>query len=325
MNAKFCLSTEIRKAADIIKAGGLVAMPTETVYGLGANALNPIAVARVFELKQRPSFDPLIVHIADINDLNTLAVDLDERVYRLAEKFWPGPLTMVLPKSDLVPEIVTSGLSTVGIRMPANDIALSLIRSAECPIAAPSANKFGNISPTTAEHVRKQLPGVDYILDGGSTNIGIESTIMRLTDIGFQILRQGVITREEIESFMPYDPQTRMDKLSSPGQFKSHYSPRKPFLIADPASLSVAPKPTAGLISFSGALEDGFGRVIRLSQTSDLKEYAAGLFGAMHSFEDDPDISVIFAEPVSETGIGVAIMDRLRKAEFYWKYEHSII
>lgn len=324
MNEKPMRSPNIQIAADIIKAGGVVAMPTETVYGLGANALNPIAVARIFELKQRPSFDPLIVHIADMDNLNSLMVNLDERVYMLAERFWPGPLTMVLPKSDIIPDIVTSGLSTVGIRMPANDIALDLILSSGCPIAAPSANRFGHISPTTAEHVRKQLPDVDFILDGGSTNIGIESTIIRLTDIGFQILRKGIITKEDIESLMPYDLQTRIDKLSSPGQLKSHYSPRKPFLIADTATLPSKSKSNAGLISFSGALEEGFGKVIRLSQTSDLKEYAAGLFGAMHSFEDDPDISIIFAEPVLETGIGLAIMDRLRKAEFYWKYEHSI-
>jgi len=324
MNEMLCNSPDILKAAGIIRAGGLVALPTETVYGLGANALDPIAVARIFELKQRPSFDPLIVHIADLAMLQKLVKDIDKRVYSLAERFWPGPLTLVLPKSDLVPDIVTSGLTTVGIRMPANDIALSLIRHANCPIAAPSANTFGHISPTTAAHVRKQLPGVDFVLDGGKTNIGIESTIIRLTPIGFQILRKGIITREEIEVLLPYDSQTSMDRLSSPGQLKSHYSPRKPFYIADPFMLSGVDKEQAGIISFSGILDAGFKHIIRVSYTSDLKEYAAGLFSAMHSFEDNPDINIILAEPVAEVGIGMAIMDRLRKAEYSWRAPNKV-
>ena len=173
-------NNNISEAAQIIKDGGLVAFPTETVYGLGANALNPFAVAKIFEAKERPSFDPLIVHIASFDDLNILSKGINENVIRLAKHFWPGPLTIVLPKSSVVPDIVTSGLNTVGIRMPDNPIALELIKQAGCPIAAPSANKFGLLSPVNAKHVRKQLPGIGYVLDGGNTRVGIESTIIAI-------------------------------------------------------------------------------------------------------------------------------------------------
>jgi L-threonylcarbamoyladenylate synthase len=313
-------TTNIDLAAKFIREGKLVAFPTETVYGLGANALNPIAVAKIFELKERPSFDPLIIHIAKLSDLEKLVSKYDERVYRLAEKFWPGPLTMVLPKSNSVPDIVTSGLPTVGIRMPGNIIALELIRKSGFPIAAPSANKFGRISPTTAAHVKKQLPNVDCILDGGKTTVGIESTIIRLTEKGFQILRNGIITQEEIESIIPCDKTTRIEEISAPGMLNSHYSPRKKLLIADDNSLKTD-KSKAGLISFSGELETGFYKVIRVSETSDLKDYAVNIFEAMHSFEDDDEIEIIIAEPVTETGIGKAIMDKLRKAEFDWRQD----
>jgi L-threonylcarbamoyladenylate synthase len=311
------IPNSIEEAAKYICNGKLVAFPTETVYGLGANALNPMAVAKIFELKERPSFDPLIIHIANIDQLEKLVLCSDKRVYKLAERFWPGPLTMVLPKSDIVPDIVTSGLPTVGIRMPSNKIALDLIRISDCPIAAPSANKFGRISPTTAAHVRKQLPNVDYILEGGKTTVGIESTIIKLTDKGFQILRNGVITQEDLETVLPFDSETTIEKLSAPGMLKSHYSPRKKLLIAD--NVLDVDKSKAGLISFSGELANGFLKVISVSERNDLKDYAVNMFEAMHSFEDDDEIEIIIAEPVSEIGIGKAIMDRLRKAEFNWR------
>lgn len=312
--------SNIEIAAKYIQEGKLVAFPTETVYGLGANALNPLAVAKIFELKERPSFDPLIIHIANINQLEKLVSSIDERVYKLAQKFWPGPLTMVLPKSNIVPDIVTAGLPTVGIRMPANEMALELIRKSDCPIAAPSANKFGRISPTTAAHVKKQLPNVDFILDGGKTTVGIESTIIKLTEYGFQILRNGIITQEELETIVPFDGNTKIEKLSAPGMLKSHYSPKKMFLIADNALLNID-KSKAGFISFSGELENGYRKIIRVSERKDLKDYAVNMFEAMHSFEDDKDIEIIIAEPVAKTGIGKAIMDRLIKAEFNWRQE----
>jgi L-threonylcarbamoyladenylate synthase len=309
--------SNIEKAAKYIQEGKLVAFPTETVYGLGGNALNPLAVAKIFELKERPSFDPLIMHIASIAQLEKLVLSTDERIYKLAEKFWPGPLTMVLPKSNIVPDIVTSGLPTAGIRMPGNEIALELIRISDCPIAAPSANKFGRISPTTAAHVKKQLPNVDYIIDGGKTTVGLESTIINLTDFGFQILRNGIITKEELETILPFDSNSEIQKLSAPGMLKSHYSPGKKFLIAH-NNLKID-KLKAGLISFSGELENGYRKVTRVSERKDLKDYAVNMFEAMHAFEDDNDIEIIIAEPVIDRGIGKAIMDRLRKAEFNWR------
>jgi L-threonylcarbamoyladenylate synthase len=314
---------DIEHAAHCIREGKLVAFPTETVYGLGADTLNPQAVAKIFELKERPSFDPLIVHIAHLDQMTTLVAEADPRVFRIAEKFWPGPLTIVMPKGPLVPEIVTAGLPTVGIRMPDNEIALELIRTSGRPIAAPSANKFGRISPTTAAHVKKQLPDVDYILDGGKTTVGIESTIIRLTPSGFQILRNGFITREDLETVLSFDDTPVVSDIAAPGMLKSHYSPRKKLLIADEATLATD-RSRAGLISFSGKFENDFAKVIRVSRTRDLKEYAVNVFEAMHSFEDDDTIEVILAEPVPDSGIGKAIMDRLRKAEFSWRAQQEV-
>lgn len=309
----------IKFAAKLIQEGKLVAFPTETVYGLGANALDPLAVAKIFEAKERPSFDPLIIHIADLDDLKKLTAGSDERVYKLAEKFWPGALTIVLPKSKIVPDIVTSGLDTVGIRMPDNKIALQLIKASGCPIAAPSANKFGRISPTTASHVKKQLPDIDYVIDGGKTNVGVESTIIRLSEKGFQILRNGIITKEEIETIVPFDDSLNKDAIVAPGMIKSHYSPSKKMIIADkniPFEIDID---KAGLISFTGQNEEGYRRVIRVSENNDLKEYAVNMYDAMHTLEDDNEIEIIIAEPVPETGIGIAIMDRLKKAEYNWR------
>lgn len=307
--------SNIEVAAAYIREGKLVAFPTETVYGLGADALNPLAVARIFEAKERPSFDPLIVHIADIADLDRLTTGTGEMVQRLIERFWPGPLTIILPKSDLVPDIVTSGLPTVGIRMPDNDIALELIRQSGCPIAAPSANKFGRISPTKAAHVHKQLSGVDYILDGGRTKVGIESTIIRITAKGFHILRNGIITREELEDVMPYDDAIVTEHMVAPGMLKSHYSPLKVMMIAGQDMQNEIDKSRAGFISFSGTMEEGYKSVIRVSQHNDVKEYAVHMFAAMHELEES-DVDFIVAEPVPETGIGRAVMDRLRKAAY---------
>jgi L-threonylcarbamoyladenylate synthase len=314
------ISEKIEIAARFIREGKLVAFPTETVYGLGADALNPLAVAKIFEIKERPSFDPLIIHIATISQLEELVINTDGRVYKLAEKFWPGPLTMVLPKSSIVPGIVTSGLTTAGIRMPDNEIARALITASGCPLAAPSANKFGRISPTTAAHVKKQLPEIDYILDGGKTSVGIESTIIRLTNAGFQILRSGIITQEELENTLPFDGSSPLEEISAPGMLQSHYSPVKKLFIADNNTPNIE-KSKAGLISFSGELESGYRKVIRVSDKKELKDYAVNIFEALHAFEDDDEIEIIIAEPVREQGIGKAIMDRLRKAAFNWQQQ----
>jgi L-threonylcarbamoyladenylate synthase len=310
-------SSEILIAAKHIQEGRLVAFPTETVYGLGANALNPHAVARIFELKERPAFDPLIVHIASIDDVKKLTARHDERVYELAARFWPGPLTIILTKSDLVPDIVTSGLETVGIRMPNHPVALELIRQSGCPIAAPSANKFGQLSPTQAKHVSKQLPDVDFLLDGGEAQVGIESTIISLNEQGFEILRHGVITQEEIEAIIPYHAIPERDKTNivSPGMLKSHYSPEKPIYLINENLPADIDKSKAGLLSYSGENTANYQLVELLSPDKDLKTCAVNLFAAIHRLEES-DVEYILAEPVPEIGIGIAIMDKLRKAAY---------
>ncbi|MPM03048.1 Threonylcarbamoyl-AMP synthase [bioreactor metagenome] len=312
--------SEITIAAQHIKEGKLVAFPTETVYGLGANALNPHAVARIFELKERPTFDPLIVHIASLEDISKLTATEDKRVSKLAARFWPGPLTIILPKSELVPDIVTSGLATVGIRMPNHPVALELIRQSGCPIAAPSANKFGQLSPTQAKHVSKQLPDVDFLLDGGEAQVGIESTIISLNEKGFEILRHGVITREEIETIVPFYAIPERDKTNivSPGMLKSHYSPEKPIYLIDENLPAGIDKTKAGLLSFSGEDTANYQFVELLAPDKELKTCAVNLFAAIHRLEES-NVEYILAETVPETGIGIAIMDKLRKAAYRYQ------
>lgn len=311
------LELEIAKAAKIIKSGGLVAFPTETVYGLGANALNPVAVAKIFELKERPTFDPLIVHIASFDQLNDLTNGMNDEIKILADKFWPGPLTFILPKTNIVPDIVTSGLATVGIRMPDNNIALKLIQKAGCPIAAPSANKFGRISPTKANHVKKQLPNVDLIIDGGKTSIGIESTIVYIEGNNCTLLRAGKITIDDIRETLPKKfnvIQHASGDTISPGLLKSHYSPTKALHILNQQTHSIPD--ASGLISheqnhFLAAFAH---KTIVTSPNMDYHQIAANLFSALHTMEDDPEITQIFIQPVKENGLGLAIMDRINKA-----------
>ena len=233
----------IKKAAAIIRAGGLVAFPTETVYGLGANALNATSVSRIFEVKKRPFFDPIIVHISSLPEIEGLVKDFGEMERKLAERFWPGPLTLVLPKKNIVPDIVTSGLATVGIRMPANETAREFVRESGTPIAAPSANIFGQISPTQAAHVESQLGSdVDMILDGGKCSVGIESTIIKIENGVPIILRHGGLPVDEIEkvagkvisNILPnknIEGAGDNNGLESPGQLPYHYSPLTPLVL----------------------------------------------------------------------------------------------
>jgi L-threonylcarbamoyladenylate synthase len=310
--------TALETAAEIIRKGGVVAFPTETVYGLGANALDPMAVARIFEIKERPAFDPLIVHIADIGQLKLLSTSEDPRIGALANAFWPGPLTLVLPKTDIVPDIVTSGLPTVGIRMPDHPVARALILESGCPLAAPSANKFGRLSPTEAKHVERNLPGVDYILEGGMARVGLESTIIRLEADGFQILRPGGITREQLLEVLPESGRAlREGSPEAPGMLPAHYSPSKPFYLYGPGILERIPAARTGFIGFRGAHPAAFRESRTLSPTGDLREYATRIFAAMHELEAS-GVDYIIAEPVPEEGIGIAIMDRLRKAAHPW-------
>lgn len=310
----------IEKAAQEIKNGELVIFPTETVYGVGANALDPLAVSKIFELKERPHFDPLIVHISSLDTLKQLTNVEDDRIKLLADAFWPGPLTIVLPKSDLVPHIVTSGLSTVGIRMPDNKIALELIEKSGCPIAAPSANKFGRLSPTKTSHITKQFPNFSSIIEGGVTEVGIESTIITLNDDGFEILRNGLIHKEDLEKIIPSSTKkiVREKEIIISGMLKSHYSPITPIYLKGDKLPFDFTKEEAGLISFRGEEIEGYKFVKVLSQSGDLKEAAVNLFSALHSLEES-NCKYILAETTQEKGIGLAIMEKLKKASYQYK------
>lgn len=307
----------IEEAARLIREGGVVVFPTETVYGLGADAFNPLSVARVFEIKRRPRFDPLIVHIAEPGQLALLALEWNKRAERLMERFWPGPLTLVLKKRPEVPEIVTAGLETVAIRMPSHPVALSLIRKAQRPIAAPSANPFGRLSPTRVEHLSEEiLEGADLVLDAGPCPIGVESTILAL--VGEPVLlRPGGIPVEEIEEVIgPVVRNKVLLRPMAPGGLPQHYSPRTPLrVITD--DLRVEEGIKVGLLAFKSPREGPFKMVEVLSPRGDLKEAASRFFEALHRL-DKAGLDLILAEPVPEEGLGLAIMDRLRKAEGRW-------
>jgi L-threonylcarbamoyladenylate synthase len=314
-------SENIKKAADIIKSGGLVAFPTETVYGLGADAFNHLAIARIFEVKKRPFFDPLIVHIADHSDLEKIATGYGHIEKKLIDKFWPGPLTLIMNKTGNVPDIVTSGLQTVGIRMPANKAAAVLIKESGCPIAAPSANLFGQISPVKAEHVQKQLGAeIKMIIDGGECQIGIESTIIKVENDIPVVLRYGGIAIEDIKKItgkliIPDKNRVSENKnIESPGQLPFHYSPLTPLILIDNVDDQNIISKNAGLLSFKlSEMHKKFRHVEVLSRTGDIIEAAANLFSCLHSL-DSAGLDVIYAERVPLKGLGIAIMDRLTKA-----------
>lgn len=307
----------IELAAEIIKKGGLVAFPTETVYGLGADGLNPIAVAKIFEVKKRPAFNPLILHISQKDWIKKFTIYEDLRIDRLIEKFWPGPLTLVIQKTDLVPDIVTAGNSTVAIRMPNHPVALELIEKSKTPIAAPSANKFGHLSPTLAEHVKKSLGDkVDLILDGGKSIIGVESTIIQYLNGNFYLLRPGGLTKEEIENEINVKllSTTESSKPVAPGQLPYHYSPVKPLLFLNEKNLYKNKEKKIGVLFFKeNKTKFNFACIKILSPAGDLKEAAANLFKYLHELEKE-DIELILVEPIKEEGLGLAIMDRLKKA-----------
>jgi L-threonylcarbamoyladenylate synthase len=236
----------LERAGALIRAGRLVAFPTETVYGLGANALDEKAVRRIYEVKQRPASSPMIVHVASIEMARSLAREWPESAEKLAQAFWPGPLTLVVPKQPSIPPVVTSGIDTVGLRMPSHPVALALIRAAGVPVAAPSANRFKGLSPTTAGHVRASLGGrVDMILDGGMTKVGIESTVLTLATATPRILRPGMISRKDIEAVIgPVEEgaATAKDLLSSPGMHSRHYSPRTRLFLVESSRLPARPR-----------------------------------------------------------------------------------
>ena len=304
-------------ASEMIKKGKVVAFPTETVYGLGANAFNPSAVALIFEVKRRPKFDPLIVHISNYQMLELIAKEVPKDIEKLIQIFWPGPLTVVLPKKDMVPALTTAGLPTVAVRMPQHPVALRLISLSDTPIAAPSANPFGKLSPTRAEQVLKGLKDkIDLILDGGPTPIGIESTIIKEEDGEIYLLRPGSISVEDIEKIIEKKVKFReIPKIEAPGSFPSHYAPSTPLFILKRKKIPeklLGKK--IGILAFSSKPDYGnFQEVKVLSEKGDLKEAAKNFFSYLHEL-DSLNLDLILAEKVPKKGLGMAIMDRLKKA-----------
>lgn len=316
-------SENIIKAAKYLQQGNIVAFPTETVYGLGADGLNPIAVTRIFEAKKRPAFNPLILHVSSMEMVKRVAHIDNEIVTRLTDKFWPGALTIILRKKDIVPYIVTSGLDTVAVRMPNNQVALKLIEELGNPIAAPSANSFGRLSPTNASHVAKQLESkVDIILDGGNCTIGIESTIIEITDSVNYLLRPGGIAREDIETLIGKlsDPTEKLSTPNSPGQLKVHYAPKIPIKFYSEETLLENKNKKLGGIFFSKVKNKEMFIITRtLSDTEDFREAASNLFSYLHELENVV-LDLILVESLPKVNLGAAIMDRLTKAVNKYQY-----
>lgn len=312
------IGTDLSYAKQQLVAGELVAIPTETVYGLAANALSASAVTKIFAAKDRPSFDPLIVHTHAWDRVDQWVTDIPEIAHRLAAAFMPGPLTLLLPKKKLIPDIVTAGLARVGIRIPSHPMTQSLLATLEFPVAAPSANPFGYISPTTAQHVADQLGDkVSYILNGGPCQVGVESTIIAFEAGRAVILRKGGTPIEAIEAIIgPVLVKAHStSNPQAPGMLKSHYAPKIPFLLGDlPQLIEQEQGKRLGILSFNQRQvhQDIIFQKV-LSPAGNLSEAAQGLFAAMREM-DQMDLDIILAEHLPEEGLGRAINDRLRRA-----------
>ncbi|HUG20288.1 MAG TPA: L-threonylcarbamoyladenylate synthase [Planctomycetaceae bacterium] len=319
------IGNDVSRAAQLLRSGKLVGFATETVYGLGANAFDERAVAGIFEAKERPTFDPLIVHLATIDQLPLVARSIPEAASLLIESYWPGPLTLIFPKTTAVPDLVTAGLDSVAVRIPSHPLALELLKVADVPIAAPSANRFGCVSPTTAEHVAEQLGDrIDYILDGGPCSVGLESTIVSLLGAQPTVLRLGGLDVEELEQTIGHvemkiagsDPGNRASESSpqlAPGMLLRHYAPRTPLVVKDSLSAPDLADGDALLLSrpVSFSVENHHCEI--LSMTGDLKECAAGFFSALRRL-DALGPKRILAEWFPNEGLGRALNDRLRRA-----------
>ena len=329
---------KLEYAAEVLKSGGLVAFPTETVYGLGANALNGTAVAGIFKAKGRPSDNPLIVHISDSKDLDRFTLSKPAVTEKLIRKFWPGPLTLVIPKSPVIPEIVTAGLDSVAVRMPSHPVALALISRAGIPVAAPSANSSGKPSPTCAGHVIDDLDGkVDVIIDSGSVEVGLESTVLDITSPIPLILRPGGITREQLELILgrvDLCPALSNDKTEiliprSPGMKYRHYAPKARIIIFEGEPERVFQEINR---QYRLNKDNGINSIV-LATDETIKHYnnvdavtmgsrknpdtiASRLFNVLREF-DSQDVQVILAESIEDQGIGFAVMNRLVKASGY--------
>jgi L-threonylcarbamoyladenylate synthase len=308
------IGTDVQHAANLLASGQLVAIPTETVYGLAAHALQPEAVTKIFEAKNRPFFDPLIVHIGQVDQVLRYATAFPLAAQKLAERFWPGPLTLLLPRQSNIPDIATAGLPTVGLRCPQHPVLRQLLALIDFPLAAPSANPFGYVSPTTAAHVQTQLGSViPYILDGGSSAVGIESTIVGF-DEEITVYRLGGIAPEELESVVGpvrIRTQTHANPLA-PGQLDSHYSPRKKLIVGHlPELLRQYQHVPVSVLSFQTDYQ-GRNQII-LSPDGNLAQAAHRLFAALRTLDED-ESELVLAEWVPEIGLGRAINDRLRRA-----------
>lgn len=323
LNELFDKSKEIAEAADLLKLGKVVAVPTETVYGLAANAFDARAVVQIFEIKNRPTFDPLIVHAPSYERMQDFVGEIPEAAQLLARAFWPGPLTLLLPKRANIPDVVTAGSACVAVRVPAHPLMLSLLEKLPFPLAAPSANPFGYVSPTCAEHVAAHFEGkIAYILDGGPCKIGVESTIVGFPPEGITIYRQGGLPQEEIEKIV--GPVIAMEcstsapgksGLIAPGTTTCHYAPRTPLVLGDlPALVRRRTTDNFGILAFAYPTPGVAPvRQMLLAPGGKLSEAAQNLFATMRCL-DEQGYDLIFAEQVPNVGLGRAINDRLRRA-----------
>ena len=308
----------VAEAVKLLSNGEVVALPTETVYGLAADALNADGALQIFEAKERPRFDPLIVHLPDREWLARVTLVPDrsrEVVARLTERFWPGPLTLVLPRQALVPDVVASGLETVAVRISGHPVFREVVEAFRRPLAAPSANRFGRISPTAAEHVDAELGGrIPLIVDGGPTAHGLESTIVAIRGERLEVLRPGPISQEQLAELAPIATRTAAPGIEAPGQLPSHYAPQTRLILTrNLGAVTLPHRQRVGALSWTDDKLAGFAAVRTLSPSSSLREAAANLFRYLREL-DDAGLDLIVAEEVPASGLGTAINDRLQRA-----------
>lgn len=317
MDSTLLIGNNIQYAAQCLQDGNLIGIPTETVYGLAANALKAEAAVRIFTVKNRPTFDPLIVHIADIAQMTELATSVPQWASDLMRIFAPGPLTVLIPKKSIVPDIITSGLSRVAVRIPNHPLTLELLRTVQLPLAAPSANPFGYISPTTAQHVAEQLgEKVSYILDGGACSVGVESTIIGEESGKLVVYRLGGLPIETLQSLVgKIEIRPSTSSPAAPGMLHSHYAPRKPFYVGNISQLLLSytkDNMPIGVLSFEKSYSSTAYNLV-LSPQADISEAAQNLFAYMRQLDQSP-VEAILAEWLPNEGLGAAINDRLRRA-----------
>ena len=313
---KFPPWTSVSEAARLLKEGEVVAIPTETVYGLAGNAFEPKALAKIFAAKERPTFDPLIVHIADIAQLTDIAKDIPDSAYKLAEAYWPGPMTIILPKKDCIPDLCTSALPSVAVRFPSHPIAQAIIKESGLPLAAPSANLFKHVSPTTAEHVAAQLADrIAGIVDGGPCSVGVESSIISLVGEP-TVMRPGAITPEMFKAILgevkiKESTSKPGQPMLAPGQCDTHYRPQVPLYYGEVPAGYTLPEHTVR-IAF-GAQVGPIPATVNLSATGDMVEATSKLYAFMHDL-DKSEYDLILVDPIPNTGVGMALNDRLKRA-----------